>query len=161
LLLLSAKRPEILYPHVSRFVDLLDSKNQILKWNAIVVLGNMSQVDQGRRCKRLLPRFYGLLPAGELITATNAVAALGKIAYACPGKRSEIANELMKVERYRYGTDECRNIALGKVILSLASFVDRDQPDQKIIKFVRRQAANPRPATAKKARLFLKRLTAA
>ena len=160
LLLLSEKNPELLCSKWDVFVELLKNENQILKWMAIAVLGNLAAVDRKRQLRGLLPELYGFLSCGQLITANNAIAALGKVARACQDERREITTHLLKVEHYSYVTDECRNIALGKVILSLGVFVDPANASREVIEFIRRQTTNSRSATAKKAATLLKKLTA-
>lgn len=160
LLLLSEKNPQLLYSKWSAFVELLRNENQILRWTAIAVLGNVAAVDRKRQLKSLLQELYGFLSSGQLITANNAIAALGKVARARPDERRKIASQLLKVEHYSYDTDECRNIALGKVILALGMFIDPANASPEAIEFIRRQATNPRSATAKKAAALLKKLTA-
>jgi hypothetical protein len=105
-------------------------------------------------------RLYGFLNAGKLITAGHAVSSLAAIARARPGFRTRITDELMKVECYEYDTAECRNIAIGHVILALGSFYDDLSVKEKHAarEFVKRQTANSRHATGKKAEEFLKKI---
>jgi hypothetical protein len=160
LLLLSEKNPELLYSKWDVFVEILKNENQILKWMAIAILGNLAAVDRKHQHKGLLRELHGFLSCGELITANNAIVALGKIARACRDERREITAQLLKVEHYFYDTDECRNIALGKVILALGMFIDPANASPEVIEFVRRQTTNSRSATAKKAATLLKKLIA-
>lgn len=160
LILLSGMKPELLYPHLQAFVDLMEQENQILKWSGMIVLGSLAPADQERRLPRLLPKFYHLLSAEQLITANNAIAALGKIALAYPKKRAAITAELLKVENYSFQTEECRKIALGKVILALNLYLGDTPVQDEVIEFVRRQTTNSRAATAKKAKMLLTKLRA-
>jgi len=154
LLLLSQKRPDLLYGRIERIVELLDSENQILKWNAIAILGNLAAVDTKHQIKSHLKKLFGFLACGELITANNAIAALGKIAYAFPDERRRITAQLLGIEHNKFDTDECRNIAIGKAILAIEVFLDPGKPAKSVFDFVRRQMENPRMATAKKAKAF-------
>lgn len=43
---LSASEPHLLYPHFDFFVKLRRSRNSVLRWNAMLVLGNLAPVDQ-------------------------------------------------------------------------------------------------------------------
>jgi len=85
LVLLSVKHPNLIYGEIDKVIALLGSDNQILKWNAIAILGNLATVDQRRRLPGLLERLFGFLSGGELITANNAISALSKIGRALPG----------------------------------------------------------------------------
>jgi len=63
----------------------------------------------------------------------------------------------LKIEHYNYETDECRNIALGKVILAIGSYFDRLKDKKIVIEFVEQQTKNTRNATKKKAEKFLRK----
>ena len=52
--IISEKKPEILYPRIDFFSDLLDSDNQILKWNAIHILANLTAVDSKKQIRENL-----------------------------------------------------------------------------------------------------------
>jgi hypothetical protein len=158
LLLLSESNACVLYPRIQEIADLLDSKNQIVKWNAIAILGNMASEDCRSVIEELLGKFYGFLACGELITANNSIATLVKIGQVFPDKKKKIIEKLLKIETYTFDTGECRNIAVGKVILALEQLMDSSKANEKIKEFARRNLENRRSATAKKAREFLRRL---
>ena len=155
LLLLSERHPELLRGSIDTIVELLDSKNQILKWNAIAILGNLAAVDAEGRIRSLLKKMYGFLAGGELITANNAIAALGKIARAFPEERKRIVAQLLGIERQSFDTDECRNIAIGKAILALGMCCDPADPGKPVLDFIGRQTGNSRKATANKVKAFI------
>jgi len=155
LLLLSGKHPELLRGNIETIAELLDSNNRILKWNAIAILGNLAAVDAEGRIRSRLKRLYGFLSGGELITANNAIAALGKIARAFPEERKRIVAQLLGIERQSFETDECRNIAIGKSILALGMFCDPVNPGKRVLDFIDRQTGNSRKATANKAKTFI------
>ena len=157
-LLAQAKNdPGKLYPHAAFFEHLLESDNNILKWTAIEVIGSLASVDAERKIRKDTKRLVSFLSAGKMITANHAISALAQFARAFPEQRDAITLELMNVERCTYDTDECRNIALGNVILALDSYYDRSGHKPAVIAFVERQQANTRNATAKKAAAFLKK----
>lgn len=157
LVLLSEKKPDLLYGQVDEIIALLDNENQIVKWNAITMLGNMAAVDCDFRIKELLRKFHSLLTKGELITANTAIAALGKMALVFPDEQRRIVSQLLKIEHAKFQTDECRNIALGKVILAFEMFLQPGSLQKEILEFAARQTNNMRKATAEKARDFLRR----
>jgi hypothetical protein len=157
LVLISKKDPGKLYPKMGFFINLLDSENSILKWNAIGVIANLALVDVDKRFDKIFGKFYGFLQEGSLITAGHVVGNSGKIANAKPDLESKITNELLKVEKIRLPTEECRNILLGHAILSFDQYFDRIQNKDEVISFVRRQLKNSRNATRAKAERFLKK----
>jgi hypothetical protein len=161
LVAIAQKRPDLLYPHLPFFVKLLKSENNILKWTAIDIIGSLSSVDKQKQIDRLLNQFYALLESGKLITANHGIGALAEVALAKPAHRTKIIPRLLNVEHLTYETEECRNIALGKVVQALGSICRDVSPDDQVVQFVRRQTTNSRPATRKKPQKFLRALTKA
>jgi hypothetical protein len=155
LVAIAKKNPEQLYPHLAFFVKLLKSENNILKWIAIDIIGYLAKVDKEKQIDKLLGKLYGFLEGGKLITANHAIGALANIALAKPAHQKKITQELLNVERYKYDTKECHNIALGKVIQAMSSYFRLLRPDTRVLEFVSRQTTNTRPATRKKAQKFL------
>jgi hypothetical protein len=158
LLVLSEKRPDLLLPKTDKILELLGSENQILEWNAIAILGNLATVDPGNLRGILLPKLYAFLSGGELIAANHAIAALANIGRAFPREQKKITANLLAIEDAVFKTDECRNIAIGKTILALATFLDPGNTPKEVIEFARRHTVNQRPATAKKAEYLLRKL---
>ena len=159
LLAVAKENPAELYPDLESFVKLLDNENRILKWTAIDIIGALARVDNARTIEKLMSKLFGLLSAGNLITANHAIAALADIALAKPEHQADITNELLKVEHYDYETDECQNIAIGKVILAISRYFDGLDDKEAVIEFARRQTENTRNATRKKAEQFLRKYT--
>ena len=159
--MISEKKPEILYPSMDFFVNLLDSKNNILKWNAMDIIANLTVIDTDNKFNGLFKKFYGYLHDGSLITAGHVVDNSGKIALAKPEFQDEITKELLKVEKIPLPTEECRNILIGRTIKTFDVYygeVKDKRHKDKIISFVKSQLNNPRNATKSKAERFLKKL---
>jgi hypothetical protein len=159
LIAISKENPARLYPHIDTFVKLLDGDNNVLKWTAIIIIGNLARVDKEKKVDRLIGRLVGFLNAGKLITANNATMALASIAIAKPQYQKQITKELLKVEHYEYDTDECRNIAMGKVIEAIGLYSSQLNDKKAVTEFAERQTKNTRNATRKKAERFLKKLS--
>lgn len=157
LIAIAKEDPARLYPHIDTFVKLLDGNNNVLKWTAIIIIGNLARVDKEKKVDRLISRLVGFLNAGKLITANNATMALAGIAITKPQYQKQITEELLKVEHYDYDTDECRNIAIGKVIEAIGSYSSQLKDKKAVIEFAQRQTNNTRNATRKKAERFLKK----
>lgn len=159
--MISDKNPEILYPSMDFFVNLLDSENNILKWNAMDIIANLTVIDSENKFNRLSKRFYGFLYDGSLITAGHVVDNSGKIALAKPELQDEITKELLKVEKIPLPTEECRNILIGKTIKAFDAYYgevkDKRRKD-KMVSFVKSKLDNPRKATKSKAQKFLRKL---
>jgi O-6-methylguanine DNA methyltransferase len=155
--LVSERNPEVVYPMLDLFVGLLDCDNNFLKWGAILVIGNLAAVDSGKRIDRILDRYLQPIRGDVMITAANVIGSAAKIALARPELADKIARQILKVEKAEYQTAECRNVAMGHAIKSLDQFFDDVRRQQPVLKFVRRQLRNRRPAVRKKAADFLKR----
>jgi hypothetical protein len=155
--LLSEKKPEILYPRFDFFVDLLDSSNSFLKWDAIHILGNLVAVDSEDRFEKVYDRYFAPIPGPVLITAANVIGGAARIALAKPLLTGRITREILKVEKAQYQTDECRNVALGQTIDSFDRFFSQVEDKEPVIALVQRQLINTRNSTRKKAEKFLKK----
>ena len=153
--IISEKDPKLLYPKMDFFTRLLDSGNNILKWNAMDIISNLATVDRNNKFAKVFKKFYGLFHEGSLITAVHVVENSGKIANAKQNLQSKITNELLKVEKVPLPTEECRNILLGKTILSFDAYFGKIQNKGEVISFVRRQLNNPRDSTKARAEKFL------
>jgi len=158
LLAIARKSPQRVYPHLEFFASLLKSENNILKWTAIDIMGYVSKVDKKKQVDRLLRQLYGFLEGGKLITANHAIGALANVALAKPEHRKRIIRKLLNTEHNSYETDECRNIALGKVVQVLGLLSTDLNLDDHVVQFIERQTSNPRPSTRKKAERFLRNI---
>lgn len=154
---MSEEEPAALYPEFNRFVDMLDSENIILKWGAIIIIGNLAAVDAEDKIGRILDRYLAPISGPVMITAANTIGGAGKIARAKPRLADRIARALLRVEEANYQTPECRNVALGHVVKSLDLFFEHIGDPKPVLAFVERQLENSRNAVKKKAAAFLKK----
>ena len=155
---ISKEDPSVLYPDFDFFIEFLNSENQIIKWTAIQIIGNLSKVDKKKKVDKLLPKIIGFLNCGKMITANNAILALSEIALNKPELKEKILKELIQVEHYDYDTPECRNVALGKVIVSLEKFKEEIKNQKYILEFLERQTNNTRVSVKNRAIKLLERL---
>jgi hypothetical protein len=161
---LSEKTPAALYPRLNKFVKLLDGDNNVLKWVGIIVIGNLARADKHKKINKLVPRLAGFLREKSMITANNAIAALGKIAKSKPQSKRKIFAALLGVEKATYYnkgkiSPECRNIALGKVIDVFSDFKNDVADKKEFIDFIKHQSKNTRPSTRKRAVGLLQKIT--
>jgi hypothetical protein len=156
--LISLSHPKLLYTHFDFFGWLLESNQRILKWNAIFILSSLATVDSGHKFDLLFDSFYRHLWDGDLITAANIVGVSGKIARARPDLRDRITSEVLKVDVIPLPTDECREIARGKAISTLAEYMTYLNENTVVNDFIQRCLQSTRPATRKKAEGLLKKV---
>jgi hypothetical protein len=157
---ISDKAPKILYSNFDFFVDLLESKNRIIKWEAIDVIGNLTSVDSKNKFDKIFNEYYGFLAADSMITIAHVIDNSAKIAKAKPYLTERITDELLKIENLPTKppiTQECKNILTGKAILVFDEFFNQIKNKAPIISFVKKQVNNTRNATKVKADKFLKK----
>jgi hypothetical protein len=155
--IISEQKPALLLPHFEFLVALLDSPNNIFKWVALRILGNLAAADPSNRFEALFDRFFSLIAGPEMIAAANAMQAGAAIARAKPEWADRIAREILKVTRAQYKTDECLNIGQAHALDALDSFFDLIQDREPVRQFARDQLENPRPAARKRAERFLRK----
>lgn len=156
LLLLSERRPAEVYPCFDSLEEMLASENQIMAWTAIRIIGNLATVDRDGRIDAILPRFLKPIGGPSMITAANTMAGAVRIAAANPELSDRIVKAILRAEKGKYQTDECRNIAIGHAMTALAElFADGHAPSA-VVRFARRQMENPRNGTRTKAAKLLR-----
>jgi hypothetical protein len=144
---ISERKPELLYPRFDFFVGLLDSDNQFFRWYAVRILANLASVDRKCKIEKIFRKYVSPIPGPALITA----------ALAKPKMTERIAREILKAEKGKYKTSECRNVVLGHAVKSFDRFFDRIERKGPVVRFVRRQLENRRNATRKHAEKFLRK----
>jgi hypothetical protein len=155
----SDQDPAQLYPHIDRFLALMDGDNTFLRWGSQRILGNLAAVDCDRKLESALDRILAPISQHEMIGAANAIAAAAQIACADPILADRIATALLKTDRAEYATPECRNVAIGHALRALDLFFAHVRNRRRVLSFARKQLDNPRPATRKHAEHFLKHWT--
>lgn len=157
---LSQEKPEELYKEMDFFTELLNHKNNIIKWNAIDVLANLTAVDKKKKFDKIFDKYYGLLNDDTMITLGHVIDNSAKISNAKPYLADKITNNLLKLEKIKTKpkvTQECKNILYGKAILAFDKYYSNIDNKKEVISFVQKQLKNSRPATKAKAEKFLKK----
>ncbi|HLF34137.1 MAG TPA: hypothetical protein VI583_07865 [Cyclobacteriaceae bacterium] len=158
LLKIGAKDPTRYYSQLDRIELLLNNPNNILKWTGIDMIGYISAVDRDHKIEKEIPVLVNLLHSGQLITCNHAVFALGLIAGNKPEKRKTILKELLLIRKDSFKTNECREIATGKVLDALIPFLPELKKSKPAIEFIRQASGSPRNSTRKRAERLLKML---
>jgi hypothetical protein len=159
LLKLGKDKPDLLYDYFGSWVEMMRSDNNIFKWTAIDLIGYLSAVDKENKTVRIIENLLDLLHSGNLITSNHAIFALGLIAKNKPEHRTRIIKELVTVSKDKFETEECKNIAIGKVVVTLNDFVDDISGNKKVMAFIKQAQQSTRNATKKKADNLMKKLT--
>ncbi|MGI5847433.1 MAG: hypothetical protein ACOX5T_05360 [Candidatus Cryptobacteroides sp.] len=157
LLKIGSEKPELLYEHFDYWAELLSSDNNILKWTAIDIIGYLSAVDKNNRVEGLMSDLIQMLHGGILITCNHAIFALGLIYQNKPNLKDLIIKELISIPHDKFETNECKNIATGKVLEAIKPFVSDIKNDQSVMTFIENATKSERNATKKKAEQLLEK----
>ncbi len=155
---LSKVKPELLYPYFDFFNKLLDNPNNIIKWNAMDIIANLTEIDTERKFEEIFDKYYSFLNEGSLITAGHVVDNSGKIANVKHNLREQITNHLLTVEQVPLPTEECRSILGGKVVQAFGRYINHIKNSDAVIAFIKRQLKSNRSATRKKAEKLLEKI---
>ena len=157
LVIISEKNPAALYPKLDFFITQLDNVNNFLKWGAIEIIANLCRVDSTHHFENVFNKYFSAIQGHRMITAANTIKAAVKIASNKHNLTEKISEEILKVEGADYETTECNNIAIGQAIKSLDELFPKLKTKAPVFTFVKRQLKNKRPATRKKAEIFIRK----
>jgi hypothetical protein len=157
LLLLSEKKPEIIYPYFDVFKDYLKSENKFIKWSAILIIANLTRCDNKNKFDDIFNSYFSEITGPVMITAANIIKGAAVIAKAKPYLTEKIIKELLKLKNARYQTAECLNVAIGHAIISFDRFFTQIRNQKEVLDFVKSNINNSRKATRNKAEKFIKK----
>jgi len=150
--LLSEDHTELLIGYVDKFIDNLDAKEPVLRWEAVCTLGNLARGDKKKRIIPVLPSLYPLLQHKSIVLANHTVQALSKIGESNPEKAKEILDELIK------NAPLFKKTTVGFIIEAMARFKDYDTLVPKVKAFVEPYLDSEMKVVAQKAKKTLKKL---
>jgi hypothetical protein len=150
--LLSEHSPELLYSEVELFIANLDSKEKVVRWEAVCTLGNLASVDRERRIVPAIDRIARNLGDESIVLQGHSVRALGKIARANPDKAPAILDALLGSTRFFPGN------RVGFVVEAMEYFLGQDALVPRIREFVEGQTRSEESVVAGKARRTLRRI---
>jgi hypothetical protein len=126
---ISELAPQKLYPHFNLFAKMIDGEDNILKWNAIYILGNLTVVDtENRFDAAMLKKYFNLFYDKSMVTAANTFRILGTVALYKPEYRKKITTELMNIDILPFSA-ECRNILAGTAIEAFEEQAKRNEEE--------------------------------
>ena len=142
------------------FIGMLDHKNNIIKWNIMDIIANLTRVDRENKFENIFDKYFELLNDDTMITLGHVVDNSSVIANAKPHLAEKITKKLLKLEKMKTKpkvTHECKNILYGKAIITFDKYYSNIDNKEEVISFVERQLKNPRLSTQAKAEKFLKK----
>jgi len=114
-------------------------------------------MDDENKFDKIFDHYFAPVSGPVMIAAANIVGAAATIALHKPYLTEPITRNILRVEKGKYKTRECRNIAIGGAILSFDKFYMNIDDKKPVDKFVKKQLKNTRPATRKKAEKFIRK----
>jgi hypothetical protein len=153
--IVSEKKPALLYSHWDFFENHLRSKNNYHKIAAVIIIANLTFVDNEERFENLFDDFYINLQSEKTITPIYVIKSSWKIVNSKPHLEKKITDILLDIEKIHAG----KQIELVKsaVIESFSNFFNNSKNKDKIINFVKKQLDSESPKTRKTAKDFLKK----
>ena len=150
----SRTNPKTLYHEFDFFVKLINGDDTILKWNAIEVLSNLTEVDTDNKFNgKILNKYISLLSDESMVTAANTITALSKVALNKPRLRKKITDELVNMDTLPHSA-ECRNILAGHTMPAFGNYIDKVQDTTETKRFTETHLKNRKNATRTKAEKF-------
>jgi hypothetical protein len=157
---LSGDHPELLYPHMDFFINLLDSKYRILTWNALAIIARLTRVDTQKKFDAVFEKYFSFVQNEYMVTVASVVANSGVIAQAKPYLIPGITRELMKVAKLQTGrhlTAECKLVIAEKTLESFDMFFDKVENKQDVLRLVKHWCTSRRKPLREKAQRFIQR----
>ena len=70
---IAQENPAELYPLLDKFVFLLDSENNVIKWTSINIIGLLAKVDSDNKIDPILNKLCKQLNCGKMITVNHII----------------------------------------------------------------------------------------
>lgn len=155
--IVSESAPELTYKFIYYYDFLMDSPDNILKWNATFIIANHAPIDHKNKIdKKIVEKLINQLHDKELITAANTASCIWKIAKYKPQFRSVITGNLIKIDLTKRD-QESKDILSGKAMKALEEYWPLIEEKKDVMEFVNRNSKSQRSGTRKKAEKFKKR----
>jgi len=150
--LLSEDSPELLYPYISCFIHNLDSKEAVLRWEAVCTLGNLAAIDKDHALPSCLGHLFKLLSDKSIVLQSHTVRALTKIAGAYPDEAAKIFKAILAAK------DQFPGNRVGHLIEAMDAFLGSDAFKRPIKQFVSLYVESEIKSVASKAKKILKKI---
>ena len=159
--MVSEKEPELIYPYFEILAKWIHHKNSFIKWDGIIILSNISAVDDENKFKDIYQDYFALIQDPQMITASNVVGNAWKIVLAKPELENDITKRLLKVPDIVYlhkgsPSPECNYIVCGQVLECFDHYFNSSENQSEMINFAKEQLNSKRKSVVKTAEKFLK-----
>ncbi len=154
--LLSEEHPEVLYPKLDFFVELLNSDHTYWKLSVIPIIANLTRIDTENKFERIFDEYYRLLEDKSMIPAAWIADYSGRIARAKPELQTRITEKLLSIDKTHHHPER-RDLIKAGAIESFDEYFEEAKDQKRILEFVKKQLKCKSPKTVKKAAEFLKK----
>lgn len=152
---ISAEKPEILYPQWDYFHNMLMSKNNYHKYIAIYILADLTKVDKENKFEDIFEDYYGILAGDKVMTASHVALNSSKIALNKPELQSKILDRLLDIDNIHQGRQ--KELVKSYVMDALGKMYPEVKDKGRIAKFIEEQLDSSSPKTRDLAACFMDR----
>ena len=96
-------------------------------------------MDSEDKFESIFDQYFAATSGPVMVTAANVIRGATGIALAKPQFTERIVTELLKVEKAKYQTTECRNVALGHAIRSFDQFFHQIKDKEPVMELIKKQ----------------------
>lgn len=155
--IVSAEKPEILYPQWDYFHKMLISKNNYHRYIAIYILADLTRVDKENKFEDIFEDYYGILAGDKIMTASHVALNSSKIALNKPELQSKILDRLLDIDNIHQGRQN--ELLKSYVIEALRKMYPEIKDKKRVAKFIEDQMDSSSPKTRDLAACFLDKCT--
>lgn len=154
----SSKNPEAFLEDFDYILELTNEKNNIIKWTAIDLLGNLAPVLTDENTSKIIPMLRDFLLSGKLILSNHALSALGQILLHKPHFTDEIVPAFIALRNVEFDTEDCREISRSKLLEFLKENYRFIIGNKEARQYIEECTQSPRENVAKLAKSVLKKI---
>ena len=151
--IVSAEKPEILYPQWDYFHKMLISKNNYHRYIAIYILADLTRVDNENKFEDIFEDYYGILAGDKIMTASHVALNSSKIVLNKPELQSKILDRLLDIDNIHQGRQN--ELLKSYVIEALRKMYPEIKDKERVAKFIEDQMDSSSPKTRDLAACFL------
>jgi hypothetical protein len=93
-----------------------------------------------------------------MVTVAHVMSSLTDIALGKPEHKNKIINEILKTEGYKYDTEKCHYILMGKLITAFDKLINGIEKNKKVKDFLERQTESTSKPNKIKAEKLMKKM---
>ena len=155
--IVSAEKPEILYPQWDYFHKMLLSKNNYHRYIAVYILADLTAVDTENKFEDIFEDYYGILAGDKIMTASHVALNSSKIALNKPELQSKIIDRLLDIDNIHQGRQN--ELLKSYVIEAFRKMYPEIKDKERVANFIEAQLDSSSPKTRDLAACFLDRCT--